>query len=1177
MMAVLIILSLSFSASVPLVNSMSPGLVTTVGIKCVMQSLLNWLGLAGSVPRLSPRVSSSAGKIGLRMRYSLPAGCRGNVPYVLAALLLLSGERLASAQSQAISAGQVEFFEKRVRPVLVESCCKCHGIQKQASGLRLDSRSALLEGGVNGPAVVPGQPDQSLLIQVIRQTHPDIQMPPDGKLGDSQIEAIEAWVKLDLPWSDSAPMPPVSPGSADPTSTHWAFQPIKAPQPPGVRDTDWVRTQVDSFILARLEREGLSPSPPVDRASLIRRLSFDLIGLPPTFEEVDAFQQDPRPDAYERLVERLLASPRYGERWGRYWLDVARYADTKGYVFTEDRNFPYSYTYRDYVIRSFNEDKPYDQFVVEQLAADKLGPGSNPQALTAMGFLTLGRRFLNVQEDIIDDRIDVVCRGLLGLTVSCARCHDHKYDPIPTEDYYSLYGVFASSVEPATPPEIPAEVSEHLARDFQIRLAEKQQAIDGFLTTKQTEVGADLRTRLGAYLEAAYEIGFDGKSPKLDEQATSEKLPRNRLRSVTVRFKERLDASRNTPDPILTPWNAFSALPADQFAMRASEIARGLLTEGAGPVNPILAQSFANTPPASMAEVVTRYGELFAETLGRWTEAEKSALNALPEPDWEQLRQALLGDKGLITVNAENISRLLDRGERDALGVHKNALANLKVTHPGAPAGAMVLNDAQTMVEPRVFLRGNIGRQGKQVPRQFLALLSGPERKPFQNGSGRLELAHAIASSANPLTARVLVNRVWLNHFGTGLVGTPSDFGTRSEPPDHPELLDWLATDLMRGGWSIKNLHRRIVLSSTYEQQSQARPDLAQRDPQNRLFARANRRRLDFESLRDSLLSVTSELDSRMGGRSAPIAGQKFPARRTIYGFIDRQNLDPVYRTFDFASPDSSSPRRILTTVPQQALFLMNSPFVLDLSKRLVAATGTVDETPEVQVTKIYHQILGRSPNTSELATGVMFVETQKQAGPSLPAPVWTYGSGNVDETLGRVLDFQEFTHWTGQAWQPGTSLPDPDFSYLHWRAGGGHVGADQAHAAVLRWTAPEALTVRVEGLLVHEGDQGDGVRGRVVTSRQGVAGEWIAQNSKLETRVDGLVLQAGETVDFVVDCRADHGFDTFQWTPRITAIGGTQTWDAKSEFHGPASVGLSPWEEYVQVLLLTNEFLFVD
>ncbi len=1094
------------------------------------------------------------------------------------------GARSSADEGAAATSEQVEFFETKIRPVLAESCIKCHGPKKQSSGLRLDSRDALLEGGLNGPSVVPGDPEQSLLVQAVRKTHDDIKMPPKETLQGPEVDALAAWVKMGAPWPKD--LPKTTAANAAPAANQWALRPVDPGPMPSIQRSEWIRTPVDAFILARLEASGLSPSPEADRRTLIRRATFDLTGLPPTPEEVDAFLHDQRPDAYDQLIDRLLASPRYGERWGRHWLDVARYADTKGYVFNQERRYPYSYTYRDYVIRAFNEDKPYDRFVIEQIAADRVGLKDDdaPGELAALGFLTVGRRYLNNNEDIIDDRIDVVTRGLLGLTVACARCHDHKFDPIPTDDYYSLFGVFASSVEPADPPAIPGAVPPALTADFQAKVAEKQKAIDDFVAAKRVEVIGDLRARVALYLRASFDLGFSTRSmrgdPKLDERARADKLSPNRLRVFSSRWKDKLDATRTNHDPVFAHWHAFAALSAAEFAGKnAGDVAKALAVDRGNVSNAVVSASFAESPPASMAEVVARYGMLLAE-------ADKKARDnkgaALDDPAWEALRLVLYAEDGPLTLPVEGFlkSRVLDRAESDKVTKLSNALANLKATHAGAPPRAMVMNDAASPVEPRVFLRGNPGRPGKTVPRQFLKLLSGPDRQPFRDGSGRLELARAIASKENPLTARVMVNRIWLNHFGTGLVTTPSDFGVRSEPPSHPELLDWLADDFVRQGWSIKSIHRRIMLSNTYRQQSENRSEALAKDPLNRLWWKFNRRRLEFEAIRDSLLAVSGALDTEMGGRSVPINDPPFPPRRTVYGYIDRLSLDVVYRTFDFASPDASSPRRLVTTVPQQALFLMNSPFVIEQSRRLASRIVQTRATHEERNSQRYQNLFGREPDTKERALGVAFIRRQEEAGPSLPPPAWSYGVGRlVSESPGSPLaDFRPLPHWTGTSWQAGSMLPDPEAHFVHWNSSGGHPGHNDAHAAVLRWTAPRDAAITIEGSLGHASDRGDGVRGVIVSSLEGVIGDWVAHNGKVATTLARRDVKQGETIDFVVDCRQEDSFDTFNWAPLIRDVASRgQNWDAKVDFHGPAQPGLSPWEEYAQVLLLTNEFVFVD
>jgi cytochrome c553 len=720
----------------------------------------------------------------------------------------------------------IEFFEKHVRPILVAKCQSCHGPKRQQGGLRLDSRAALLKGSDNGAVVVPGESNKSLLVKAIHYDG-DVQMPPKSKLPDEAIANLTEWVKMGVPWGDEAVKGDLHAQSvAEVRRTHWSFRPVKKPTPPAVKKSAWVKTPLDAFVLAGLEAKGLTPAAAADRRTLIRRVTLDLHGLPPMPEEVAAFETDGAADAYPRLIDRLLASPRYGERWGRHWLDVARYADSKGYVFTDERRYPFAYTYRDYVIRAFNEDLPYDQFVLQQLAADQLPLGADKRPLAALGYLTLGRRFLNNIHDIIDDRIDVTMRGLQGMTVGCARCHDHKFDPIPTRDYYSLYGVFASCIEPQDLPLI-------------------------------------------------------GQPEQTAELAAFEK------------------------------------------------------------------------------ELAKRKGQV------------------------EKYR----------SENKDELSKG-NRKFRDGLRALQKKVDQWQVTAPAAPPRAMVLIDKPTPETPHIFLRGNPNNRGPSVPRQFLEVVAGEKRQPFRQGSGRLELAHAIADRNNPLTARVLVNRVWLHHFGAGLVRTPSDFGLRGEPPTHAELLDWLAAAFVDNGWSIKKLHRLILISNTYQQTNSDDARLLQMDPDNRLLARMNRHRLDFEAMRDSLLAVAGRLDAAMGGRAVELTTAPFSGRRSVYGFIDRQNLPGLFRTFDFASPDTSTPQRYATTVPQQALFLMNSPFVIEQARHFVQRSEVARQTKdEAKINAMYKLAYGRAAEADEIALGLRFLlEASKSDGTkkaALPLSAW--------------------------------------------------------------------------------------------------------------------------------------------------------------------------------------------
>jgi len=692
----------------------------------------------------------------------------------------------------------------------------------------------------------------------------------------------------------------------DEAKRHWAFQPVRKPPLPKVKDAAWPRTSVDRFLLARLEEKGLAPSPPADRRTLIRRATFDLLGLPPTPEEVAAFEADPSPDAYARVIDRLLASPHHGERWGRYWLDVSRIADTKGYVFFEEAQFPWAWTYRDYVIRAFNDDLPYDRFLLEQLAADRLPAGKDRRPLTALGFVTLGGRFMNNAHDIIDDRIDVVSRGLLGLTVGCARCHDHKYDPIPMRDYYSLYGVFASCTEPTVPPLFadPPDTKEYA--DFAKELQAREAKLKDFVRAKHDELVKSAQVRVAEYLMAAY--------AQRDQPTTEEFMliadGADLNPTMIVRYQKYLERTRKGQYPAWAAWHALADLPEKDFASGAVSLCGQLAKpDAARPVNPLVARAFADKPPKTLAETAQRYGELLNNAEKLWQEALKEAASAkrqapagLSEPAQEELRQAFHGPDAPANVALlpyGDLSLLPDRPSQGKLQELRKAVEQWRATGPGAPPRAMVLEDLPVPNEPRVFRRGNPNNPGEAVPRQFLEVLSGAARKPFSDGSGRLELARAVASKDNPLTARVMVNRLWQHHFGRGLVTTPSDFGLRSDPPTHPELLDHLATVFVEGGWSLKAMHRLIMLSAVYQQRDDDRPECRRVDPENALLWRRVPRRLDFEATRDSLLTASGRLARTIGGPSVNDLTSTAATRRTLYGHLDRLNVPGLYRTFE--------------------------------------------------------------------------------------------------------------------------------------------------------------------------------------------------------------------------------------------------------------------------------------
>jgi hypothetical protein len=883
---------------------------------------------------------------------------------------------------------EADFFESKIRPLFAARCKECHGDKKQEMGLRVDRREAFFRGGDDGPVVVPGDPDKSPLIEAV-QHRGDVQMPPDTKLADDEIAALTTWVKLGAPWpedlhSDTAAI------SAKDAKNHWAFQPLQRPALPEVITANWAKSPIDQFILAKLEAAGLQPSPAADKRTLVRRAYFDLLGLPPTPDEVEAFVADDRPNAFELLIDRLLESPHYGERWGRYWLDVARYADNKGYVFEADRDYPHAYLYRDWVVQALNDDLAYDQFLLKQLAADCL-PREEDSSLAAMGFLTLGRRFLNNKHDIIDDRLDVIFRGTQGMTISCARCHDHKYDPIPTADYYSMYGVLDDSDEKTVMLEAPSE-------EYQTELAKREAAQQEYIAKERQKVLSRAKSKTAEYLLAAYaQKGKAAEDQFMFVQADAELQP-----AIVARWRTFIDGLAKDTPRVWRLWREIAKAKPAEFQARLAAIV-GQSTSDVSTINRLLLAEVQDKQPKALDELAKCYAAALQKVDDQWSREldaakGKEAPQQLADGDAEQLRQVYYGKNAPFDLGDLDFKLLLPGPVKKEIDKLRARVLEWQGSDK-APRHAYVLQDKQTQSQPRVFIRGNPGNPGQVVPKQFPGVVAAGGRKPFTSGSGRLEMAKIIASPTNPLTARVMVNRVWMYHFCSPLVDTPSDFGTRSESPTHPEMLDYLAAEFIKTGWSLKTLHRDIMLSAAYQQASLDRPDCETVDPKNRLLWRMNRRRLDWEALRDSIAFVSGELNLTIGGKSVdmfavrtrsagngvkPIERKKGdPAdaaapRRTVYGFIDRQNLPGVLRAFDFALPDTHSPKRFTTVVPPQALYLMNNPFVAecaaDFARRKEIAS-IEDETKRIK--QMYALAFGRPATEGEVSLARQFLQQQ--------------------------------------------------------------------------------------------------------------------------------------------------------------------------------------------------------
>ncbi len=916
--------------------------------------------------------------------------------------VMSGGDRLLAAEP-AVTREAEDWFEQRVRPLLAAKCLECHGERDPEAGLSLVSRAAVLQGGDSGPAAIAGQPAKSLLIEAVRRSG-RVQMPPTGKLREEEIAVLVRWVELGVPWP--AVKPGGKPGTSAPKTVggasgerqvtaadreHWSFRPPVFHAAPVVASPAAAPSTIDRFVLSRQERAGLRPAAEVDRRTLLRRVHYDLVGLPPTWDEVREFEQAPEPldAALARVVDRLLASPRHGERWARHWLDVARFADTKDGVlmYGDDRIRPYAYTYRDYVIRAFNEDLPYDRFVHEQLAADLVQPPVEPWRLAAMGLLTLGRMYDNNIHDIIDDQIDVATRGFLGLTVACARCHDHKYDPIPQADYYSLYGVFANSEAPLEPPLIADPATIPGGAEFEAQCGPKRAELRAFLEDQFTQLSDTTRRRTPDYLVHVATT----KPDPLETAIFFLSLAPDALRPPIIARWRRFLAERATADdPVFAPWRELMAidpgLDPTAFTAKAAETLRALAVRPSGTdpgqINPLILAALSSATLSTRADVARIYGEAIVRAATPATPASppsgagspigagtagNAATTGGPDAARGQLAECLAGPRSPAFFPKSQTRRYMSRQQTDAFGGKMKDIDRMAVQSPAAPPRAMSLQDSATPSEPRVFTRGNPSQPGRGVPRQFLAIASAEPRQPFGPGSGRLDLARAITSPSNPLTARVMVNRVWMARFQEPLVATPSDFGVRSPLPEHHELLDRLATDFIRDGWSLKRLHREMLMTRLYRQAAEPADGAraATVDPENRLLARAPRRRLDFEAMRDTLLATSGRLHQRLGGRPVEVAASADASVRTVYALVDRQSLPGLFRAFDFASPDQSVERRPRTMVPQQTLFALNSPLMLTQAQALAERSERLASDLDRELAGMPARAATNSPSSS--------------------------------------------------------------------------------------------------------------------------------------------------------------------------------------------------------------------
>ena len=734
------------------------------------------------------------------------------------------------------------------------------------------------------------------------------------------------------------------------SADHWAFQPIRMSK---LTEKPSTTQAIDFLVGKRLSSQNLTPSPSAHRNTLIRRLYHDLHGLKPSYEKIQAFIKDPHPRAYTNLVDELLASPRFGERWGRHWLDVARYADTKGYLAGgESRAYPYAYTYRDWVIKALNKDLPYDEFIRKQLAADFITDQPNHTDLAALGFLTVGPVFLNRRQLIIDDRIDLVTRGLMGFTVACARCHDHFHDPIPTDDYYSLYGIFDASDKPAKFPLIGKPDANSTAYiEFKKKLNELQDKVDHYLQSKLDLVQS--KEGIEQYIKLSLDA-YETKKNDFEALAGKRKL----YPKLANRWRDYLTVKEKAGQSFLKPLLAFAK------SKSRKELYKQWKSSEQASFPSFLRKKIKESETAELTDVISWHADALHHSL----------IESKTAKEKKGLLFAVSANGFPANIKLKEIERYFSQKDRNHKNNLRKKVATHEATHPGAPPRAMSLVDKQNIKEPYVFLRGNFGARGDRVPRRFPVALSpnGAERKNYTEGSGRLELAESILDPSNPLTSRVMANRIWKHLIGKGIVRTPSDFGLMGEKPTHPELLDHLAKSFMEDEWSVKKLIRAIVLSKTYRQESRKLPI---KDPDNLYLSSMNRKRLNFEAMRDGMLQVSGELDLTMRGPSQKLHSKPYSKKRAVYGYIDRQNISPTLNSFDFANPNIHAPQRVETTVPQQALFAFNHPFVIDRSAALAKkAFESTTANPSSQVEFLYRQILSRDPRKEESKLGSEFL-----------------------------------------------------------------------------------------------------------------------------------------------------------------------------------------------------------
>ncbi|MDB6075520.1 MAG: Planctomycete cytochrome [Verrucomicrobiaceae bacterium] len=886
-----------------------------------------------------------------------------------------SGGIVSMPAAEVPSAQAVEFFEKQVRPLLVSRCYECHSTAKKVKGgLALDTREATLKGGEAGVVLVPGSPEKSKLIEAVRYQNQDLQMPPKSVMPAAEIKVLEEWVKM------GAPDPREEKAGAVAAKTgrvidinegrkYWSYAPVSSPEVPKAPAGAHIKNPIDAFVQSKLAEKGLAPAEPADKASLIRRATFDLIGLPPTPSDVEAFVKDTAPDAFDRVIERLLATEQYGERWARHWLDVSRYADSNG--MDENVALGNAWRYRDYVTNAFNDNKPYDRFVIEQIAGDLLPNNevtTREEALTATGFLSMGAKVLaepdmrKLEMDVIDEQIDVMGKAFLASTLGCARCHDHKFDPVLQSDYYALAAIFRSTKSLgddrfgalkfwyehslATPAQLEAKKAHEKA------VTDKRKEVTAFIAKTRLGMKTELQSHAADYLAAAAELNMDPDFSEVEKVAARYGLRPRYLLTC------RQYLARHTEHSFFNRWRKLAA---------------------------------ASKPK----EVHSHYAKLFADAATALKTAKLSSPKATEpeEPALKEAHAALNDIAGFLAV-PDKEADAFEPSVAEKIEAMNNDLMAMEDKTPDPPAIMGVADGAISKTLP-IHVRGSYLTLGKEIERGFPEVMRASLTKPVlpAKQSGRLELARWLANSENPLTARVMVNRLWRWHFGQGIVASTDNFGMLGDKPSNPALLDWLARKFMENGWSIKDMHRLIMKSATYQQSSAVHYSMADGhsdprlvDPENRLCWRANIQRLEAEEVRDALLSVSGWLSPQVGGKTIPLRNKEFvfnhtskdhtsyeSPRRAIYLPVIRNHLYDMLEQFDFPDPTMPTGSRNSTVIAPQALIMMNSPVAMESSERLAKKLGSVGDDRQ-RLKQVYQLLYGRAAQEHEIDHSIAFL-----------------------------------------------------------------------------------------------------------------------------------------------------------------------------------------------------------